>query len=64
MILVKMKKIAKAYLDSTVLGIIITVPTHFDGSQRQAARDVGIIAGFSVLRVINEATIAAITYGL
>ena len=43
---------------------VITVPAHFDESQRQATRDAGKIAGLDVLRIINEPTAAALAYGL
>ena len=43
---------------------VITVPAYFDDSQRQATRDAGRIAGFDVLRIVNEPTAAALAYGL
>ncbi len=43
---------------------IITVPAHFNDSQRQATRDSGKIAGLEVLRIINEPTAAALAYGI
>jgi heat shock protein 1/8 len=43
---------------------VVTVPAYFNDSQRQATKDVGVIAGLNVLRIINEPTTAAITYGL
>ena len=43
---------------------VITVPAYFNDSQRQATKDAGTIAGLNVLRVINEPTAAAISYGL
>ena len=42
----------------------MTVPAHFNDSQRQATKDAGAIAGLNVLRIINEPTAAAIAYGL
>ncbi|XP_051899721.1 heat shock cognate 71 kDa protein-like [Pristis pectinata] len=64
MVLIKMKEIAEAYLGSTVTNAVITVPAYFNDSQRQATKDAGVIAGLSVLRIINEPTAAAIAYGL
>jgi molecular chaperone DnaK len=43
---------------------VITVPAYFDDAQRQATRDAGRIAGFDVLRIVNEPTAAALAYGL
>ena len=64
MILWKMKEIAETYLDEKVSEAVITVPAYFNDSQRQATKDAGVIAGLSVLRIINEPTAAAIAYGL
>lgn len=64
MVLVKMKEIAEAYLGATVKKAIVTVPAYFNDSQRQATKDAGTIAGLEVIRLINEATAAAIAYGL
>ncbi|KAI9558046.1 heat shock protein 70 kDa [Daphnia sinensis] len=62
-ILLKMKQIAEAYLGREVTEAVITVPANFNDSQRQATRDAGTIAGLNVLRILNEPTAAAITYG-
>ncbi|MCI44186.1 heat-shock protein, partial [Trifolium medium] len=43
---------------------VITVPAHFNNSQRQATKDAGKVAGFNKMRIINEPTAAAIAYGL
>ncbi|MEK6574219.1 MAG: Hsp70 family protein, partial [Chloroflexota bacterium] len=48
----------------TVTQAVITVPAHFNDSQRQATKDAGRIAGLEVLRIINEPTAAALAYGL
>ena len=63
MVLVKMKEIAEAFLTKTIKNAVITVPAYFNDSQRQATKDAGAIAGFNVLRLINEPTAAAIAYG-
>ena len=62
-ILEKMKATAEEYLGETVTKAIITVPAHFDDSQRNATKDAGRIAGLDVLRIINEPTAAALAYG-
>nr|AAA28078.1 heat shock protein 70A [Caenorhabditis elegans] len=64
MVLLKMKKTAEAFLEPTVKDAVVTVPTYFNDSQRQATKDAGAIAGLNVLRIINEPTAAAIAYGL
>jgi molecular chaperone DnaK len=62
-ILMKMKHIAEEYLGYEVDEAVITVPAHFNDSQRQATKDAGRIAGFNVRRIINEPTAAALAYG-
>ena len=64
MVLTKMKEIAEAYIGTTVTDAVITVPSTFNDSQRQATKDAATIAGINVLRIINEPTAAAMAYGL
>lgn len=64
MILGYMKKSAEAYLGHNVKKAVITCPAYFNDAQRQATKDAGIIAGLEVLRIINEPTAAAISFGL
>ncbi len=64
MILQKMKKTAEDYLGQTVDRAVITVPAWFNNEQRQATKESGEIAGFTVERIVNEPTAAALAYGL
>jgi molecular chaperone DnaK len=63
-ILQKIKKDAETYLGTTLRKAVITVPAHFDDNQRQATKDAGEIAGFEVMRIINEPTAACLAYGV
>lgn len=63
MILQKVKADAKEKLGEDVKNAVITCPANFDDSQRKATKAAGEIAGFNVLRVINEPTAAALAYG-
>ena len=63
-ILEKMKRTAEDYLGETVSEAVITVPAYFNDAQRQATKDAGTIAGFTVKRIINEPTAAALAFGL
>ena len=63
-ILSKLKKDAEAYLGHPVKEAVITVPAYFNDAQRQATKDAGRIAGFTVKRIINEPTAAALACGL
>lgn len=63
-ILRKLVDDASKYLGEKVTQAVITVPAYFNDSQRQATKDAGKIAGLEVLRIINEPTAAALSYGL
>jgi molecular chaperone DnaK len=63
-ILTKLKEDAEAYIGSTVTDAVITVPAYFNDAQRKATKDAGTIAGLNVLRIINEPTASALSYGL
>tara|TARA_Y100000310_G_scaffold334233_1_gene413474 strand:- start:7745 stop:9592 length:1848 start_codon:yes stop_codon:yes gene_type:complete len=63
-ILQKIKKDAEAFLGDKVEKAVITVPAYFDDAQRQATKDAGKIAGLDVIRLVNEPTAAALSYGL
>jgi molecular chaperone DnaK len=63
-ILREMKRIAEANLRGEVTRAVITVPAYFTDAARQATKDAGEIAGFTVERIINEPTAAALAYGL
>jgi molecular chaperone DnaK len=63
-VLMKLKRDAEAYLGETITDAVITVPAYFNDAQRQATKEAGEIAGFNVLRIINEPTAAALAYGL
>ncbi len=63
MVLSKLKADAEAKIGETITDAVITVPAYFNDAQRQATKDAGTIAGFNVLRIINEPTAAALAYG-
>ncbi len=64
MILRKMVDDASAKLGYKVTDVVITVPAYFNNTQREATEAAGRIAGLNVLRIINEPTAAALSYGL
>merc|ERR1712241_1346863 len=63
-VLNKMKETAEGFLGRTVSKAVVTVPAYFNDAQRQATKDAGKIAGLDVLRIINEPTAAALSYGM
>ena len=64
MVLQKIKADAEEKLGEEIKNVVITCPANFDDSQRKATKAAGEIAGFNVLRIINEPTAAALAYGL
>lgn len=63
-ILKSLKKRAESFFGKEVTKSVITVPAYFDESSRLATKQAANIAGFEVLRLINEPTAAALAYGL
>jgi molecular chaperone DnaK len=60
----KLKSDAEAALGHSVSRAVITVPAYFNDAQRSATKRAGELAGFTVERIVNEPTAAALAYGL
>ncbi len=63
-VLKKLKHDAEVALGEAVTRAVITVPAYFNDAQRSATKRAGELAGFTVERIINEPTAAALAYGL
>ena len=63
-ILKKLKGDAETALGEPVTRAVITVPAYFNDAQRQATKKAGELAGFTLERIVNEPTAAALAYGL
>jgi molecular chaperone DnaK len=63
-VLKKLKRDAENYFGEPVTCAVITVPAYFNDAQRNATKRAGELAGFTVERVVNEPTAAALAYGL
>jgi molecular chaperone DnaK (HSP70) len=63
-ILKRLKEDAELALGEPVHDAVITVPAYFDDARRTATKHAGKIAGLNVLRVLNEPTAAALSFGL
>ena len=63
-ILRRLKAIAQRRLEMPVSRAVITVPAYFNDAQRTATRAAAEQAGFTVERILNEPTAAALSYGL
>jgi molecular chaperone DnaK len=64
LILQKLKRDAEKALGHSVSRAVITVPAYFNDAQRSATKRAGELAGFTVERIVNEPTAAALAYGL
>ena len=63
-ILLELKNKTEEILAKNVSKAVITVPAHFDDAARNDTKLAAYLAGFEVLRLINEPTAAALAYGL
>ena len=63
-VLKKLKHDAENYFGEAVTRAVITVPAYFNDAQRNATKRAGELAGFTVERIVNEPTAAALAYGL
>jgi molecular chaperone DnaK len=58
------KRVAEATLGQEITEAVISVPAYYNDNQRNAVKEAGVLAGFSVKRIVNEPTAAALAYGL
>lgn len=63
-ILKYLKECAERYLEEDINRAVITVPAYFTDEQRRATVEAGKLAGFTIERIINEPTAAALAYGI
>jgi molecular chaperone DnaK (HSP70) len=63
-ILRKLKEDAEGRAGAPFQRAVITVPAYFGERQVAATQEAGRLAGFHVLRIINEPTAAALAYGM
>jgi molecular chaperone HscC len=63
LVLRSLKADAEAFFGHPVSRAVITVPAYFNDRQRKATIAAGKIAGWTVERILNEPTAAAIAYG-
>ncbi|CAK9803699.1 97 kDa heat shock protein [Anthophora quadrimaculata] len=64
MLFTKLKDISETALQTVVNDCVISVPSYFTQSERQALLDAAQIAGLNVLRLFNETTATALCYGI
>ncbi|MGI9114559.1 MAG: molecular chaperone DnaK [Chthoniobacterales bacterium] len=64
LILRQLKANAERALGRRVNRAVVTVPAYFNDAQRGATKRAGELAGFTVERILNEPTAAALAFGL
>lgn len=64
MLLTKLKEISEISLKTKVNDCVISVPSYFTNAERKALLDSAAIAGLNVLRLFNETTATALSYGI
>lgn len=63
MLFTKLKFDATAALQTQIYDCVITVPSYFTNAERKALLDASGIAGLNCLRLVNETTATALSYG-
>lgn len=63
MLFTKLKVDATSALETQIYDCVITVPSYFTNAERKALLDAAGIAGLNCLRMINETTATALSYG-
>ena len=63
MIVGKLKESAETYCGTPIDQCVVAVPAYFNDAQRQATRDACERANLTVLRIMNEPTLAALAFG-
>ncbi|MEO8353296.1 MAG: Hsp70 family protein [Chthoniobacteraceae bacterium] len=64
LILKQLRADAERAMGEEITRAVITVPAYFNDAQRLATKTAGERAGFTVERIVNEPTAAALAYGL
>jgi molecular chaperone HscC len=64
LVLQSLRDDAEYALGCPVSDVVISVPAYFNDTQRKATRNAAQIAGLNVIRLVNEPTAAALSYGL
>ncbi|KAG5890080.1 hypothetical protein JTB14_003644 [Gonioctena quinquepunctata] len=64
MLLTKLKDSATTALQTPINDCVISVPSYFTNNERKALLDSAAIAGLNVLRLFNETTATALSYGI
>ncbi len=64
MLFTKLKETAEQALSTKVKDVVISVPIYYTDKERRAMLDAAGIAGFNVLKLMNDTTATALAYGI
>jgi len=64
MLLGKLKRTTEAFVNNPVRDVVISVPVMWNDYQRRAVLDAGAIAGLNIIRLVNDTTATALSYGI
>ncbi len=64
MLFTKLRETADAALQTKVKDVVISVPVYYTDRERRALLDAAAIAGFHVLKLMNDTTATALSYGI
>lgn len=64
MLFTKLKDISEQEIQTTVHDCVLAVPSYFTNNERKGLLNAASIAGLNVLRLMNETTATALTYGI
>ncbi|MEN8655569.1 DUF6585 family protein [Streptomyces sp. 21So2-11] len=64
LLLRKLKRDAEASVGEELTDAVITVPASFGEAQREETREAGRLAGFNVLRVVSESSLAGLGHAV
>lgn len=62
--LAKMRAMASAFIGEGVKKAVMSVPSHFNAIQRHLVKEASKAAGLEVLRIVDEPTLAGVSYAL
>ena len=64
MLLSRLRETTEADVDRTVHDVVLAVPVYYTDRQRRALLDAASIAGLNCLRLVNECTAVALSWGM
>ncbi len=64
MLFTKLRETAESALTTKVKDVVISVPVYYTDRERRAMMDAAAVAGFNVLKLMNDTTATALAYGI